>query len=135
MSQNFLKELTQYFENNTALTIGTDLFAVAIPQSQTADCTLVRSTGGISEVNGLNQFAAQVQIFTRAKNPMDSNDANHVIYDLLNVRGQITLPVVVSGRSFVINSSRPWTMPQSVGQDEKGRYQYTSNWTIQLQGS
>lgn len=134
-SQNFIKELTQYVEDNSSLVIGTNLFAIAIPQSSADDSTLIKSTGGIHYTTTPGQFAAQVQVYSRAINPMDANDANFVVYDLLTVKGQITLPVVVSGRSFAILTAVPWTMPQSIGQDEKLRYEYTSNWTLHMQGS
>lgn len=133
MTQNFIKELTQHIEDNTSLVIGTDLFAVAIPQGKADDSTLVKSTGGIHYTTTPGQFSAQVQIYTRAKNAMDAMDANFVVYELLIVKGQITLPVVTSGISFVILTSVPWTMPQSVGQDAKLRYECTSNWTLHMQ--
>lgn len=135
MSQNFIKELTQYIEDNSALVIGTNLFAVAIPQGKADDSTQIRSIGGMALTTTPNQFAAQVQVLTRAKNSMDSYDANHLVYDLLKIKGEITLPVVVSGRPFVILTATPWTMPQSTGTDEKGRYIHTSNWTLHMQGS
>ena len=78
-----------------------------------------------------NFVAAQLTAEARAL------ESNYTVQpnDLLNVKGMMTLPVVTSGISFVINSTHCWTMPQGTGYDEKGRKRYTSNWTIELQGS
>ena len=128
-----LKELAQYIEDETALVIGTDLFAGYIPEGSQEDCIVLIESGGDPNTSLSDAGAATIQILSRAKDYWTARDNAYLIYNFLHCAAGITLPVVTVGKEYYINTISAIAFPQSVGQDDRGLFNVSTNFILQKQ--
>ena len=120
-----LKELTQYIENNTVYVIGTNLFAGKIPPKKEGIVAVVeqRDPGvreGHFELKDIGQTPFRIVARGASKRGyFETLTVAQTIFDLLNGANQITLPVINSGSTYLVNIT--CNTPYYVGQDEKER--------------
>jgi len=128
-----IQELCQYIENNTALTIGTDLFCGPFPSSasETDTASSVVETGGYEKTWTQNRVEKRFQVLTRGPDYLAARAASRVIYDALRVKGEVTLPAVNTGDRPTIEVIHAIAPPQYVGPDETGRrHLFSVNYVI-----
>ena len=127
-----IKELTQYIEDNTAFVIDTNLFAGFRPADAPDRCVAVlEPTGGA--VNSYFPDAGEkvVQILSRAPSYWDARSDAYVVFDLLKSLAQVTLPVV-SSVTYKAEFIEAQHFPQSLQQDEEGRWEFSVNFVIRI---
>lgn len=127
-----IKEITTYIANNTSLILETDLFGGYRPDSSPDQCVTVLETGGGS-VNSYFPDGGEklIQILSRAKSYWNARIDAYIVHDLLKSKAQITLPVVnvVVYKAEFIEAIH---FPQSVGQDERGLWEFSQNFIFRI---
>lgn len=127
-----IRELATYVANNTSLALESTLWAGFRPSHAPDRCVaLLESTGGL--VNSYFPDAGEkpVQILSRAESYWDARADIYTVFDLLKSKAQVTLPVVGS-TTYKAEFIEAQTFPQSVGQDERGLWEFSSNLVIRI---
>ncbi len=128
-----LKQITTYVANNTSYVIGTDLFAGTRPDTAPDKCVTILETGGGAPVFDLPDYLDKmVQVLTRGKSYFEGQELAQEIYDLLHGKAGITTPTV-DEETYYINAIEALMSPQSIGQDEKGRFEFSTNFVFRIQ--
>ena len=131
-----LKEITKYIENNTTLVIGTNLFAGHRPSNSPNTCVLVLETaGGLNDFYLTDYIEKNIQILTRARNYFTARSQAYTIHSLLHGKAGITLPIVVIGNEYLVDIINAVHIPQPIGQDDKGRYEFSTNYVFKIQNA
>ena len=128
-----IKELTQYIENGTSFVIDTDLFAGFRPADAPDRCVAVlEPTGGA--VNSYFPDAGEkvIQVLTRADSYWDAREDACTVFDLLKSKAQVVLPTILSSRIYKAEFIEAQHFPQSLQQDEEGRYEFSTNFIIRI---
>lgn len=130
-----IKELTTYIDNNTALlTLGTNLFAGDIPTAYEGQATVVETLSpGIRNPtpNQTDMGQTPFRIKTRGAvgdSWMTTRTLALVVFTILHGKMQISLPVVGSGPTYVVNIT--CNDPYYMGKDEKNRHVFITNTLI-----
>ncbi len=128
-----IKEITTHIANNTIFTIGTDLFAFSIDPDATIDeCLIVRvPSPGLS--NGILSDLRQVPLamYARALTRFTAWDNINIVFELLNGKHQISLPVVDGGSTYVCNLE--CRTPAYTGLDEtERRYEFSMPFDVNV---
>ena len=127
-----IKEIVQYIEDNTDFIIGTDLFAGFAPP-EIEDCVIAIESGGRPNFYLTDYVEKTIQIVARNKDYWKARDDADEIYVLLHGQGGITLPKVGNGKEYYVNTMEAISVPQSVGQDEKGLFNISTNFVLRIQ--
>jgi hypothetical protein len=127
-----IKEIVQYIENETDFTIGTDLFAGYIPSTITGSAVVAIESGGATEHELPDYIEKRVQVLSRSENYWTAKTNAQTVFDLLHGIAGITLPDV-SGEEYYVDVAQAVTAPQSLGQDEKGLWQISTNYVFKIQ--
>ena len=121
-----LKEITSYIDTNTSLTEGDDLFAGHYESDTTANIVVVEAlVPGIADYILTDFRQVSIRIMVRNTSFFTAQDLAQTLFDLLHGKEQIELPVVDSGPAYLCNING--TTPAYIGQDEKGRFQFSVN--------
>ena len=117
-----LRELTEYIEGLTDLTIGTDLFCGFIPTDVQSDCValLSRTPGAVSRYRQDNR-ELPVQVFAQATTYDAAESLASQAFE-----AAITGVVVQLGDDWELVSSDGHT-PAYLGQDPSGRFTFSGN--------
>jgi len=128
-----LKEICQYIEDNTSFIIGTDLFAGHRPSNAPEECIVIlEDAGGGTNFLLPDKVDKAVQVLSRAKTFFTARDNIYTIYELLHGKSWIELPVVVAGNEYIAMTIEAITVPQSIGQDERGLYEFSVNFIFRI---
>jgi len=140
-----IEEITTFIRNKAALlpvpvvlTIGTDLFMGHRPQAVTDNCDVVLETTGGEAFFDLPERADPViQVLSRGDTYFTARARAHVIYDAIfrtHVYGSAgwTLPVIIAGVRYEAMVIEPLSPPQYIGQDEKLRYEFSTNYIFKI---
>lgn len=131
-----IKELATYIAQNVVspvLTIDTNLFAGFRPADAPARCVAVlEPTGGA--VNSYFPDAGEkaVQILTRAVSYWDARSDAYAVFDLLKSKAQVSLPVLLSTDAYKAEFIEAQHFPQSLQQDEEGRWEFSVNFIVRI---
>lgn len=126
-----IREITKYISNQTALTVGTNLFAGFLPQDVEEDVVVILESGGVPNFDLPDQQAKTVQVLSLARDYWTARANAMLIYGVLHGLVGVTLPVV-DGVYFV-NTGEALSVPQSLGQDEKGRHVISTNYVLRFE--
>lgn len=128
-----IKEIATYVANNvSALTLESNLYAGFRPDDAADDCVAVLETGG-GKVNSYFPDAGEkvIQILSRAKSYWDARSNIYLVHDLLKSKAQVTLPVVGSV-TYKAEFIEAVDFPQSLGQDERGLWEFSQNYVFRI---
>ena len=138
-----IEEITTFIRDRAALlpvpvilTIGTDLWIGHRPQGITDNCDVVLETTGGEAFFDLPERADPViQVLSRGDTYFTARVRAHVIYDAIfrvHTLGSAgwTLPVVIAGVRYEVMVIVPLSPPQYIGQDEKLRYEFSTNYLM-----
>lgn len=129
-----IKEISKYIENNTGFVIGTDLFTGHRPANAQNECVVIlEGAGGKPEFSIPDSVEKAIQILTRAKSYFTARADSYTIYNLLHGKSGITLPVVTSGEEYLVNVIEAMNVPQPIGQDAKGLWEFSTNFIFRIQ--
>ena len=132
-----IKEIATYLKTllGTNWVIGTNLFAGFAPSSITDDCLIIIESGGVPTFYLPDRLEKTIQIISRAEDYQDAMDNAILAYQALHGKAGITLSAVGSGESYYVNTIAAITSPQSLGQDEKGLFNISTNFVFKLQAA
>jgi hypothetical protein len=132
------KEICEFIEDKASLTIGTDLFSGHRPQDAPDACDTVLETGGGSIYTDQPDRAdVTIQVLSRAKTYFTARARAWNIYDAIYndwTYGSAgwTLSGVDGGDDLLAMVIEPLAVPQYIGQDEKGRYEFSTNYIFRI---
>lgn len=140
-----IEEITTFIRDKAALlpvpvvlTIGTDLFMGHRPQAVADNCDVILETTGGETFFDLPERADPViQVLSRGDTYFIARIRAHVIYDAIfrvHTYGSAgwTLPVVIAGVRYEVMVIVPLSPPQYIGQDEKLRYEFSTNYLMKI---
>lgn len=140
-----IKEITTFIRDKAALlpapvalVIDTDLFAGHRPQEAANNCDVVLETAGGEAFFELPERADPViQVLSRGKTYFTARARAHVIFDAIfriHTFGSAgwTLPIVAGGPQYEAMVIVPLSPPQHIGQDEKLRHEFSTNYIFKL---
>lgn len=131
-----IKEITQHVENiTTDLVLGETLYGGYRP-AETApdDCVVVlESTGGRPNFDLPDYLDKTIQIITRAVDYYTARAWAQEIYDALHGATGISLPVVDSGKSYYASTIEAVAAPYSIGTDDRGLHEISTNYIFRVQ--
>lgn len=129
------REIVQFIEGQTSFTLGTDLFAGHRPQSAPDRCVLIAESGGGSAVASESDFAEYaVQALTRAKTYFEARTDCWEVYEAIHSTFGWELPNWTgSGVDYLVNSIYALAIPQYIGQDENGMYEFSVNFIFHIE--
>jgi hypothetical protein len=134
-----IKEITTYTKNllGTSWVIGVNLFAGEIPAGVDDDCLAMIESGGAPNFYLPDRMDKAVQVISRAKDYHDAMDAAIAVYRALHGKAGITLPALADGdnREYLVNTIAAISIPQSLGRDEKGLLNISTNYVFKLQAA
>ncbi len=116
-----IKELTNYIAANTAFTVGTDLFALAI-DSNSIDTCIVVAEPAPGQADGYldgKRFIPLVVYSRAAASRFTARDNAYVVFDLLHRANQITIGPIGAGLTYICNFE--CRTPYYTGLDEGNR--------------
>jgi len=132
-----IKEIATFIKNHTAgLVIGDTLQVGHRPQDAPDACDLVLESSGGSVFFDLPERAdIMIQILSRAKTYFTARARAWAIYDAIfrdwtSGSAGWTLPVVDAAYEAMI--IEPMATPQYIGQDEKLRYEFSTNYLMKI---
>lgn len=131
-----IKEVTDFIADKASLTRDTNLFAGHRPQDCADACDVVLETAGGSVYFDLPKRADQVfQVLSRAKTYFTARARAYAIYDAIyrnwtSGSANWTLPVVDDAYEAMI--IEPLATPQYIGQDEKKRFEFSTNYIFKI---
>lgn len=128
-----LMEIAQFISNNTALVIGTDLFVGHRPQAAQARCTvLLERSGGIEYFDLPDKVDWALQVLSRSDSYMTAREDAMLIHALLHGAAGWTLPVITSGDAYYLETAEAQAFPAYIGMDEKGNYEFSTNYVLRV---
>ena len=132
-----IKEITTYLKSllGTPWVIGTNLFAGFVPANVTVDCLIIVESGGVPNFYLTDRQEKAVQILSRAADYNDAMDNAMTAYTALHGKAGITLSVLVVGEAYYVDTIEAISLPQSVGQDEKGLFNISTNFIFRLRAA
>ena len=132
-----IKEVVTFIKDKTAgLVIDTNIFAGHRPQGVADACDVVLETTGGEVFPELPERADPVfQVLSRAKTYFKARARSYAIYDAIYrdwIYGSagFTLPVVDDAYEAMI--IEPLAPPQYIGQDEKLRFEFSTNYIFKI---
>lgn len=132
-----LKQITTYIQQNTTgFTIGTNLFAGFAPSTAQNDVVIVRESGGAPDPYLTDKVEWAIQILSRASDYWTARANAFKVFVLLHGMKGITLPVVEGDSAvYYVNVVEAVSAPQSLGQDEKGLFNISTNYILRIQNA
>jgi len=134
----FIRDKATLLPIPVALVIGTDLFMGHRPQAVADNCDVVLETTGGEVFSDLPERADPViQVLSRGDTYFTARIRAHVIFDAIfriHPYGSAgwTLPVIIAGVKYEAMVIVPLAPPQYIGQDEKLRYEFSTNYIFKL---
>lgn len=122
-----LQEIADFIEDNTDLVVGTDLFAGAAPANAQDSHNIIIESGGNPDSDLSDYQEKTVQVLSKSTDYLTARAAAENIYSVLHCKAGMTFG------NFYANVVEAITLPQSVGQDEKGLYTISTNYVLRIQ--
>lgn len=130
-----IKEITAFIEDKTGLTRDTDLFAGHRPQGVVDACDVVLESAGGSVIFDLPERAdLMIQVLSRDTTYFTARARAWAIYDAIfrdwtyGSAGWTIGPIVAGGDEYMVMVIDPVATPQYIGQDEKLRFEFSTNY-------
>ena len=141
-----LKEITTFIATKATLTVDTDIFAGHRPQGVVAACDVVlEAAGGTVFFNWAKRADPVIQVLSRDETYFTARARAWAIYDAIyrehtaaDALGNVypsagwTLPVVAGGPTYIAMIIEPLSPPQYIGQDEKLRHEFSTNYIFKI---
>ena len=129
------REIVQLIETRTAFTLGTDLFAGHRPQDAPDRCVLIaESAGGAAIPSEPDMADMLIQALARGVSYFEARDDCWLVYEKMHSTFGWNLPNWTgTGPDFLAMSVYALAIPQYIGQDENGRYQFSCNFIFHVE--
>ena len=129
-----IRELATYIAAQVPLVLGTTLHVGYFPDDAPDDCSMVRHGGGDVKHRSASYSREDplAQVITRAEVQSVALAAARAIFDALRHKTNITLPQVDGGTIYHVYTIDAG-LPQSIGRDELGRFEYSATFQMRLE--
>ena len=123
------REIVQFICDQTGFVLGTNLFAGHRPQNTPDRCVLIAETAGGSTIPSEKDMADfQIQALSRAKTYFEAREDCWTVYEAIHSTFGWNMPNWTgSGDDYLAMSVYALAIPQYIGQDENGRYEFSVN--------
>lgn len=127
-----LKEISTWLVTKVAgLTIGGNLQYGFRAQDAPVRCHTLLDSGGPADFDLPYRTDAMLQVLTRGETIVQARDDAWAIYNALHGTSGWTIgPLVSGGQQYKIWSIGALAKPQYLGQEEKGKFEYSTNYLI-----
>ena len=133
-----IRPICKFIQDKTSFTLGRDLFCEHRPQDAPDRCVLINESPSSTVDSDLpDRIDEVVQVTTRAKIQSQAREDAWEVYRSIYMNyGQGSagwaLPVIVAGEKFTAMVIIPIAPPQYIGQDDKLRYEYSTNYIFKI---
>lgn len=138
-----IKEISKFIADESGFTLGTTLQATRRTDASPDRCNVVLESGGSTVYYDLpDRVDKMIQVISRAKTYEDARDDAWTIYKALfpNLTddslplGSMTLSAIAPAtQDYEAMTIEPLADPQYIGQDDKGRYEFSTNYLFRIQ--
>jgi len=127
-----IKEIATYIESKvTDLTINTNFFVGWKPVDSVAKCSWLIESGGKPDGYLKDRGEFTMQVLSRGESYFEARMEAYKIFDVLNTGAGLTLPDLGSG-VYMANAVEAVNFPQSLGEDEKGYWLFSTNYILRI---
>lgn len=128
-----IKQIYTYVTDNVTFTTGTGKYAGWRPLNAPDNCITILETGGGNPDYYQKDYVEKlVQVLARGVSYFTARGLAYQVYDFLHGKTGILTPMVDSKR-YYINTIQALNVPQSIGQDDKGRFELSTNFLLKIQ--
>lgn len=132
-----IKEIASFIADKANLTIGTDLYVGHRPQNAVDACdTVLETAGGGIHPDIPDRVDKHIQVLSRAKTYFTARARAWLVFDAIyrdHTKGSAGWPLPnIVGDDYVAMVIEPLADPQYIGQDEKGRYEFSCNYVFKI---
>ena len=133
-----IKEVGKFIELKTSFVIGKNLYiGHRLPTSKLRCQVVLESGGGKPYFDLPERIDKPIQIISRAETYFDARNDAWEIFDALITNHPYgsagwTLPIVVVGKEYEALTIDAIADPQYIGQDEKGRFEFSTNYIFKI---
>ena len=134
-----IKEVTQFIATKAGLTVDTNIFAGHRPQDAAdASDVILESAGGSVYFDLPERADITIQVLSRALTYMTARTRAWAIYDAIfrnwtsGSAGWTIGPIAPSTDTYEVMVIEPLAVPQWIGQDEKLRYEFSTNYLFKV---
>lgn len=129
-----LNEIAQHIEDNTALELGSTLQVGFRPATAPDRCVvLLERTPGKADFYLADRIDYHLQVIARSPDLQEARSDAWAVHALLHGKAGIDLPQVNSGPRYHASTIEANQAPGWIGQDERGRHEYSVNFTFKIQ--
>jgi len=129
-----IKEIGEFIEDKTLFDVGVDLFVGHRPQDAPDRCqVLLERSGGVVYFDLRDRIDLVIQVLSRADTYFNARDDAYTIFNTIHGTAGWTLPTITSGESYKAMTIEAQAAPQYIGQDDKGRYEFSTNYIFRCQ--
>lgn len=132
-----IKEVTNFIATKCGLTRGTNLFCGHRPQDAPDDCHVaLENAGGGLYFDLPDRVDKMIQVISRAATYFTARDSAWSIFSVLHGTAGWTLAAVAPAtQDYEAMTIEALADPQYIGQDEKGRYEFSCNYIFRNQNA
>jgi len=137
-----LKEIAKFIEDKTAsLTIGTNLFEGHRLQDAPDRCTCILETGGGGlDFDLTDRVDKMIQVLSRGKTYFTARTDAWEVFDALHtgaygMSGHTLAHVLPALQDYEAMTIEAISDPQYIGQDEKRRYEFSTNYLFKIRNA
>ena len=129
-----IKEIAKFIESKTSFMIGTDLFVGHRNQDSPDQCQVILESGGGKPFFDIpDRIDKTIQIISRAKTYFTARDDAWEIFDALHgTAGWSISAVAPATQDYEAQVIEAIADPQYIGQDEKLRYEFSTNFIVKI---
>ena len=128
-----IKEIATYINANTSLVLESTLWTGFRPSNAPNDCVVILETGGGKVDSDFPDAGDRmIQILSRAKSYWDARSNIYLVHDVMKSKAQIDLPQIAPNPQYRMQFVEAVDFPQSLGQDEKGLWEFSQNFVIRM---
>jgi hypothetical protein len=131
-----IKEIAEFIEDKTYFDVGVDLFVGHRPQDAPDRCqVLLERSGGVLHFDLPDRVDLVVQVLSRGLTYFNARDDAYTIFNTIHGTAGWTLPTLTTGESYKAMTIEAQAAPQAIGQDDKGRYEFSTNYIFRVQNA
>lgn len=130
-----IKEIAAFIASKTSFIVGDTLQVAHRTQDSPDQCNVVlESAGGTVYFDLPDRVDKMIQIISRAKTYMDASDDAQEIYAVLHdgTGGWTLTAVPPAVQDYEAMTIEALADPQYIGQDKKGRFEFSTNYIFRI---
>ncbi len=128
-----IKEVAAFIASKTTFAVGSTLQVGHRTQHAPDQCNVVlESAGGGLHFDLSDRVDKMIQIISRAKTYFKARADAWEIFNVLHGTAGWELPVITLGKTYEAMTIEALADPQSIGQDDKGRYEFSVNYIFRI---